>query len=80
MPYYPQWYIPRSAVKAGILSKNDAVDGERSAFLATLKGGKKSTDRVIIFEKGPLAGLVRFEFAALGNSPSSWLEVEWFRD
>lgn len=65
-PYFPQFYIPSSAVKHGMLTQDDAVDKEESAFLATLKGKNKSTDRVISFEKGPLAGLVRFEFAALG--------------
>ena len=66
MPYYPQYYIPVDAVKGGSLTKNDAVDKEGSAFLATLKGKTKSTDRVLMFEKGPLAGLVRFEFSAMG--------------
>ena len=66
-PYYPQFYIPNSAVKDAVLKKDESVDEEESAFLATLKGKHKSTDRVIIFEKGPLAGLVRFEFAALGK-------------
>ena len=50
-----------------MFTKNDAVNEDKSAFLATLKGKTKSTDRVISFEKGPLAGLVRFEFAALGK-------------
>ena len=66
-PYYPQFYIPSSAVKHDVLTKNEPVDKEGSAFLATLKGKNKSTDRVISFEKGPLAGLVRFEFTALGT-------------
>ena len=66
-PYYPQFYIPTSAVKDAVLTKDESVDKEESAFLATLKGEHKSTDRVIVFEKGPLAGLVRFEFAALGR-------------
>lgn len=65
--YYPQYYIPHSAVKSGLLVKDDAVDKENSAFLVTLKGKTKTTDRVISFEKGPLAGLVRFEFAAIGE-------------
>jgi len=67
-PWYPQYYIPTEAVKGGSLTKNDAVDKEGSAFLATLKGRTKSTDRVLIFEKGSLAGLVRVEFGALGTS------------
>ena len=66
-PYFPQFYVPTSAVKSGLLTKNDAVDKENSAFLVTLKGKERSTDRAISFEKGPLAGLVRFEFAAMGR-------------
>ena len=65
-PWYPQYYIPTESVKYGSLTKNDAVDKEGSAFLATLKGKSKSTDRILMFEKGELAGLVRFEFGALG--------------
>ena len=65
-PYFPYFYVPTTIVKDGVLTKNDAVDKEHSAFLATLSGRNKSTDRVLIFEKGPLAGLVRFEFLALG--------------
>jgi len=57
-------------VKSDLLTKNAAVDKEESAFLATLKGKNKSTDRVLSFEKGPLAGLVRFEFSALGMGSS----------
>jgi hypothetical protein len=70
-PYYPQFYVPISSIKHDQFSKNEAVDEEGSAFLATLKGKSKSTDRIISFEKGPLAGLVRFEFAALGMQASS---------
>ncbi|MCJ1458862.1 hypothetical protein MMC28_009236 [Mycoblastus sanguinarius] len=65
-PFFPQFYVPSTAVKKGLLTKNESVDKEESAFLATLKSERKSTDRVISFEKGPLGGLVRFEFAALG--------------
>lgn len=65
-PYFPQYYVPKSEVQDGILSKKEAVDQEESAFILDLKGKSKSTDRVLMFEKGPLAGLVRFEFAALG--------------
>ncbi len=65
-PYFPQFYIPSSTIKDGMLIKNDGVDMEKSAFLATLKGKSKSTDRILIFEKGSLAGLTRIEFAALG--------------
>ena len=66
-PYYPQFYVPSSAVKPAMVSKNAAVDEHDSVFLASLKSQNKSTDRILVFEKGPLAGLTRFEFAALGG-------------
>ena len=59
--------MPNSAIKASSLTKNDAVDGADSAFFNTLKGSNRTTDRVLSFEKGALAGLVRFEFSALGQ-------------
>lgn len=64
--YYPAFYIPVQDVKASSLAKIESVDKDESAFLSQLKGGSKSTDQVIWFEKGPLTGLIRFEFAALG--------------
>ena len=74
-PYYPQFYVLTSAVKHGAVTKGEAVDKEEFAFLATLKAKNKSTDRVLCFEKGPLAGLTRFEFAALGTLVSTPLGV-----
>ncbi|KAM0795356.1 hypothetical protein BDR22DRAFT_826087 [Usnea florida] len=71
-PYYPQFYVPSSAIKSGLLTKNEAIDDNKSAFLATLKGEDRSTDRVLTFEKGPLSGLVRFEFSALDQ----WFEED----
>ena len=59
--------MPSVAIKSGLLTKDDAVDEDKSAFLATLNGDSRSTDRVLTFEKGPLSGLVRFEFAVLGK-------------
>ena len=64
--YFPQFWIPIDAVNPGVLTKGQAFDSQGSAFSATAKGKGKSTERVIIFEKGPLAGLVRFEFKAMG--------------
>ncbi|CAF9937875.1 hypothetical protein IMSHALPRED_000577 [Imshaugia aleurites] len=71
-PYYPQFYVPSSAIKSGLLTKDDAVDKNESAFLATLKGKSRSTNRVLTFEKGPLSGLVRFEFSTLDQ----WFEED----
>lgn len=71
-PYYPQYYVPFSSIKREQLSHCDAVDENKSAFLATFGGEHKSTDRIISFEKGPLAGLVRFEFDTLDQ----WFEED----
>ena len=71
-PYYPQFYIPTSAVRQEKFTKTEAIDDDESAFLATLEGKDKKTDRILAFEKGPLAGLVRFEFAALDH----WFEED----
>ena len=51
-----------------MLTKGKALDSDGCAFLGTAKGNAKSTDRVLIFEKGPLEGLVRVEFKAAGRS------------
>jgi len=69
--YYPQFYVPLTSVLEGVLKKGDSVEND-SAFLATLKGKEKSSDRVIVFEKGPLEGLVRFEFSAM----DAWFEED----
>lgn len=66
-PHFPQYYLPTDTVKPGLLKKGKPVEGDGSACLATLEVGSRATDRVIVFEKGPLAGLVRFEFGAMGE-------------
>ena len=94
-PSYPQYYVPlaaitsRSASNTGDvrLQKSKDVDGNGIAFLATLKVGQHSastTDRVLLFEKGPLAGLVRLEFQSMGTlhrqsqrRARSVIEVVW---
>lgn len=50
-----------------MLTKGEAYDAEGSAFKASVKGKERVTERVVVFEKGPLAGLVRFEFKAMGK-------------
>jgi hypothetical protein len=65
--YFPQFWVPIEAVNPGVLTKGDALDSDSSAFRAVAKGKEKTTPRVLIFYKGPLAGLVRFEFKAMGT-------------
>ncbi|KAL8716970.1 MAG: hypothetical protein Q9225_005742 [Loekoesia sp. 1 TL-2023] len=71
-PYFPQIYIPTSAIKSDLMTKETPVDEEKSAFTARLKNSKKETDRVIVFEKGQLAGLTRLEFSAMDG----WYEED----
>lgn len=65
-PAFPQFYLPTTSIKPELLEKGKSVDADGSAFLATLKVGSRATDRVLLFEKGALAGLVRLEFGAMG--------------
>ena len=65
--YYPQFWVPISSFAPSVLTKGKAIDSNGSAFLGVVKGNTKSTDRVLIFEKGPLEGLVRVEFKAIGK-------------
>ncbi|KAI9850356.1 MAG: hypothetical protein M1838_005803 [Thelocarpon superellum] len=75
-PSYPQFYLPLAAVAPNLVTKHAShpIDKHGSAFPATLKVGDKSTDRVLLFEKGPLAGLVRFEFRTMGEKSSRMTE------
>lgn len=57
--------MPLDAIKKDMLTKNGS-DGEGPSS-AILKGEHKTTDRVLIFETGPLSGLVRIEMGALGK-------------
>ncbi|TVY91624.1 hypothetical protein LAWI1_G002588 [Lachnellula willkommii] len=70
--YFPQFWVPIGAVSPGVLTKGDAFDTDASAFRAVAKGKDKTTERVLVFEKGPLAGLVRFEFKAM----DAWFEED----
>ncbi|KAL8941432.1 MAG: hypothetical protein Q9216_002237 [Gyalolechia sp. 2 TL-2023] len=65
-PYFPQIYIPTSAIKADQLIKTSPIDKDESVFSAKIKSPNKETDRVLVFEKGALAGMTRVEFGAMG--------------
>ncbi|KAI1331581.1 DUF427-domain-containing protein [Xylariaceae sp. FL0255] len=85
-PYYPFYYIPKSAFASGTLSTQQQQSANASSSqgykLATLGAGGKSTDRVIVFDDNatqegkegpsPLAGLVRVEFGAV----DAWFEED----
>ena len=59
-----------SSIKEGVLSKGKPLEESSSAFAGTIKVGSKETDRVILFEKGPLDGLTKIEFGAMGRPAS----------
>ncbi|KAI9823158.1 MAG: hypothetical protein M1832_002601 [Thelocarpon impressellum] len=72
-PYFPQYYVPlESLVKDNAKIERGKDVGDGGAYLATLDVGGKRTDRVVVFEKGALKGLARFEFAAL----EAWFEED----
>ncbi|KAL9130158.1 MAG: hypothetical protein Q9217_001593 [Psora testacea] len=52
-PYYPQFWVPKVALKVPLEHTENVEDG--SVYLATLKGKTTSTERIITFAKGPLA-------------------------
>jgi len=72
--YFPQFWVPLSSVVPGVLSKGAAFDKDETAFqgFVNVEGKGRNTDRVLVFEKGPLAGLVRFEFKAM----DAWFEED----
>ncbi|KAL8738724.1 MAG: hypothetical protein Q9181_000546 [Wetmoreana brouardii] len=73
-PYYPQYYIPSSDIKNSWITKDKGIDDGESVFLAAVHGEKRVSDRVLVFEKGPLAGLTRLEFKQM----DAWYEEDQF--
>ncbi|GAB7337699.1 hypothetical protein MBLNU457_g2984t2 [Dothideomycetes sp. NU457] len=80
-PYYPQYYLPKSAFDQSKVSKGDAIKSEDGVHIATLwkvAVGDHTTDRVICFEDNlngkakDLSGLVKAEF----NAFDRWLEED----
>lgn len=79
--WYPQFYIPSSEIKDSTLSDSQSIESEGTAKTAAIvkltvpaKVGvpEKTTDRVLRFDNDPslgdLAGLVRLEFGAMGET------------
>lgn len=73
-PWYPVYYIPRTDVKSGVLSLDPSRKFGDRATAATLKGERQSTNEVLVFEEGPLKGLVKFQMDALGMWPRVHLD------
>lgn len=63
-----QFWLPLRDFKTDAVIKGPNLDDDGFAYQSTVRGkGGKSTDRVVVFEKGPLEGLVRVEFGAMGE-------------
>ncbi len=61
----PYFYIPKSEFRGGVLRIRR--EEEKRFWLGELEAGGKITDRVVGFESGELAGLVKVEVEALGS-------------
>ncbi|KAL2071115.1 hypothetical protein VTL71DRAFT_12350 [Oculimacula yallundae] len=70
--YFPQFWVPLSSFAPGVLIPGPRFDDEGFAYQGTVKGASKSSNRVVVFEKGPLEGLVRVEFKAM----DAWFEED----
>ena len=76
-PFYPQYYLPRSAFDNSKVIEGDKVrtdSGEHVATIWTIKVGEKSTDRAVCFNDNltgkakDLSGLVKANFRDFGMS------------
>ena len=75
VPYYPQYYIPRSDVRMEHLRDEDhpqrvQLGSSRLYSLTTDRRAKKAAARVYDAGGGPVAGYVRFE----------WDTLDWFEE
>lgn len=75
--WYPVYYLPREAFQPHVLTKADGqtlahADDGTAAFLGRLTADGVDNERILIFENGPLDGLVRLEFGAM----DAWFEEE----
>ncbi len=76
VPYYPQYYIPLADVRPGFLHDEDHPQRVQfgASRMFTVAGERQrhtSAARVFDAGEGPVAGLVRFEWAAL-----TWFEED----
>jgi hypothetical protein len=65
---YPQYYFPEADVQMKYLLKGKSLDHHHTVFLTSLDVNGRLLESTLTFEKGPLAGLVRFNFHDMGSS------------
>jgi uncharacterized protein (DUF427 family) len=73
-PNFPQYYVPISSFTSDAnLAKMESVEGTNgAAFLGRLSVGKRSTERVLIFNTKALKDLVKIDFRAIDQ----WFEED----
>jgi len=76
VPYYPQYYIPRSDVRSQFLVDEDhpqrvQFGPSRTFSVVADSQTHRSAARIFDEDEGPVAGLVRFEWA-----PLTWFEED----
>lgn len=74
VPYYPQYYIPLGDVRAEFLRDEEhpqKVQFGSSRLHSLVAAGRVHEKAARIFDDGPVAGLVRFEW-----NPLRWLEED----
>ncbi|KAI4251782.1 MAG: hypothetical protein L6R42_008232, partial [Xanthoria sp. 1 TBL-2021] len=69
--YYPQFYFRTSELKVGYV-KGEPIGKDDAVSFATYKGPTKSTHTALMFTKGKLAGLTRFDFRDM----DAWFEED----
>lgn len=73
VPYYPQYYIPRSDVRPGLLHDENhpqTVQFGASRLYTLTAGGLTYPAAARVFDDGDMAGLVRFD----------WNRLDWFEE
>ncbi|ANI41631.1 DUF427 domain-containing protein [Mycolicibacterium vaccae] len=76
VPYYPQYYVPLSDVRAGLLRDDEhpqRVQSGPSRLFSVVAGGRTADGAARVFDDGdgPVAGLVKFDWDAL-----TWFEED----
>lgn len=74
VPYYPQYYIPRSDIRPGVLIDENhpqTVQFGASRLYTLSAGGLTYPSAARVFDEGDVAALVRFEW-----NPLTWFEED----
>ena len=70
-PYYPQYYIPRSALQNATLTDPVTSDSGYTVYSISVKGSE-TKNAAVLLEKGPLEGYLRLDFQAMDG----WFEED----